>query len=120
MRVSEFNREHSRSPAKDKENDYKCSSMDLESMRLIVMRNEQTLNEMRKEIRQKVNKTEFLSALGSKVSLSDLSNLSMEFAEKKHSSQIYMQAIEEKVKAEVRNNMQNMEIEQSKSYEGIK
>lgn len=98
MRVSEFNRDGSRSPARDKENAYKCSSMDLESVKTIVLRNEQALNEMKKEIRQKVNKTEFLSALGSKVSLSDLSTLSMDFTEKKHPSQNYLQAIEEKVK----------------------
>lgn len=72
---------------------------------------------MRKEIKQKVNKTEFLSALGSKISLSDLSTLFMDFTEKKHPSQAYLQTIEEKLKMEVRNHMQSIETEQAKSYE---
>lgn len=44
MRVSEFNRDGSRSPGKDKENFHGCSSLDLESVRAMVLRNEQTLN----------------------------------------------------------------------------
>lgn len=74
---------------------------------------------MRKEVKQKVNKTEFLSALGSKVSLSDLSTLSLDYSEKKNLSQGYLQMIEEKVKIEVRNNMQNMEMEQGKYNERL-
>ena len=85
----------------------------------MVLRNEQTLNEMRKEVKQKVNKTEFLSALASKVSLSDLTTLSFDFSEKKNPSQAYLQTIEEKVKAEVRNYIHNKEIEQEKYNEGL-
>lgn len=119
MRISEFNRDSSRSPVKDKENYYGCSSLDLERVRAMVLRNEQTLNEMRKEIKQKVNKTEFLSALGSKVSLSDLTTLSLDFSERKNPSQAYLQVIEEKVKIEVRNNLQNMELEHGKCNERL-
>jgi ubiquinone/menaquinone biosynthesis C-methylase UbiE len=46
------------------------------------MRSEQSMLEIRKELKQKVNKSEFLEGMGSKLSLSDATNLSFDFAHK--------------------------------------
>lgn len=70
--ISEFTHS-SHSPSKNKENAH--HTHEYEHLKSIISRNEQLLIGMRKELSLKVNKTEFLSAMSSKVSLSDITNL---------------------------------------------
>lgn len=85
-----------RSSAHDKEN--RSSSSDYESLKSIVSRNEQALIEIRRELKQKVNKTDFLAGLSSKVSLSDISTFSAEMQPQDHSCR---QNVREEIEREV-------------------
>jgi hypothetical protein len=72
---NECNADSHRSSSKNKENRH-ASSSDYDSIKSLVGRNEQALLDIRRELKQKVNKAEFLAGISSKVSLSDLTNIS--------------------------------------------
>lgn len=80
-----------------------------ESLKAIVGRNEQALIEIRRELKQKVNRNDFLTGISSKVSLSDLTNLSSisEFHLQDPSAST-KQAIKEEVGKEVAGVLQSL------------
>lgn len=46
----------------------------------VLKRHEEWLGELQKEIRCKVNKSDFMAGMGSKVSLSDITNISLDLS----------------------------------------
>lgn len=86
MITSNRSSENIRSTSRNKENSCSISFGEFEYLRSIVLRSEQAMVEMRKELKQKVNKSEFLEGMGSKLSLSDATNLSFELNHKDTSS----------------------------------
>jgi hypothetical protein len=120
MMISEFN-DSARSLSKNKENSYCHSSRDYDNLKSIIARNEHVLIDIRKELKQKVNKTEFLSALSSKVALSDLTSLTQSFSnhDQDCSYQNSPQIIKEIVQQEVSSTLARMKSEKSEGNEQI-
>jgi hypothetical protein len=72
-----------------------------ETLKSIIGRNEQALLEIRRELKQKVNRSDFLTSIISKISLSDLNNLTLNNLSDIHPQETTRQAIKEEVEREL-------------------